>query len=163
MSEQNDTTKQSNKTKRIAIGSCFLIVGAILTLSFFSFFFTWENDQSELLNKSAGEFLFSQTDTSDPALEEAQPIEILNKGGKLGALLSKKFIHDWFGIGKRAKNKPELFNRLVCHSFPLLFLYVAVFRLCVYEKNQRKTLRVRRHFNDARAVNHIWIFLQRFV
>ena len=102
MSEQNDTTKQSNKTKRIAIGSCFLIVGAILTLSFFSFFFTWENDQSELLNKSAGEFLFSQTDTSDPALEEAQPIEILNKGGKLGALLSKKFIHDWFGIGSFA-------------------------------------------------------------
>ena len=102
MSEQNDNTKQSNKTKRIAIGSCFLIVGAILTLSFFSFFFTWENDQSELLNKSAGEFLFSQTDTSDPALEEAQPIEILNKGGKLGALLSKKFIHDWFGIGSFA-------------------------------------------------------------
>ena len=102
MAEQNDNTIQTNKTKRIAIGSCFLIVGVILAVSFFSFFFTWANDQSELLNKSAGEFLFSQTDTNDPAIESAQPLVIQNKGGRIGALLSKKFIHDWFGIGSFA-------------------------------------------------------------
>lgn len=103
MTDQSEhTVKDNKKAKRIAIGCCYLLIGVVLAISFFSFFFTWENDQSELLNSGSFEFLFSHADNSDPALQETAPLVIMNKGGRLGALLAKKFIHDWFGIGSFA-------------------------------------------------------------
>lgn len=102
MGETKEQPKIDNKTKRIIIAFALFAIGVFLSISFFSFFFTWQNDQSELLNKTTSEILFSDIDDSDPALSEAAPIEIQNKGYKLGAIVSKKFIHDWFGIGSFA-------------------------------------------------------------
>lgn len=91
-----------DKRKRIALALLLLVIGIFLIVSFVSFFFTWENDQSELLNKNAFEILFSNNDTEDPALAESKPTTIQNSAGKLGAIVSKKCIHDWFGIGSFA-------------------------------------------------------------
>lgn len=88
-----------DKRKRIALALLLFVVGIFLLISFISFFFTWENDQSELLNKNTFEILFSNNDTEDPALAESIPTTIQNSAGKLGAIVSKKCIHDWFGIG----------------------------------------------------------------
>ncbi|MCQ2960287.1 MAG: DNA translocase FtsK 4TM domain-containing protein [Bacteroidales bacterium] len=99
MDEQTTNTVSENKTKKIAVAFLLLVIGVFLAISFFTFFFTWKNDQSELLNKTATEILFSHIENEDPALSEAAPLEIQNKGGKLGAIVAKKFIHDWFGIG----------------------------------------------------------------
>ena len=61
-------------------------IAVFLTFSFVSFFFTWALDQDKLLNKTSWE-VFRSTQ-----------LEIQNWGGKLGAIVSKKFIHDWFGV-----------------------------------------------------------------
>lgn len=74
-------------------------LGVFLFISFISFFMTWENDQSELLNKSGFEILFSSNDLDDPTYTDEVPLEIQNSAGKLGAIVAKKWIHDWFGIG----------------------------------------------------------------
>ncbi len=55
-----------------------------LTIAFVSFLFTWQKDQS-LFNMGFFEIL---TQTEKPA----------NSMGKLGAFLSKLFIHNWFGV-----------------------------------------------------------------
>ncbi|MFO7867888.1 MAG: DNA translocase FtsK [Bacteroidales bacterium] len=93
---------------RIIVGIIMLSSAIFFTLSFTSFIFTWEQDHSELLQKNSWDYLFStEKEVVDPALEDSQTniehIEdnehkIQNWGGRFGALVSKKFIHDWFGI-----------------------------------------------------------------
>ncbi len=103
MLEKISTTfRIEDKRKRIALAILLFVMGIFLSISFSSFFFTWENDQSELLNKNAFEVLFSNNNAEDPALAESIPSTIQNKAGDLGAIVSKKFIHDWFGIGSFA-------------------------------------------------------------
>ncbi|MCQ2607388.1 MAG: DNA translocase FtsK [Bacteroidales bacterium] len=84
---------------RIFFALALTTFAVLLTISFFSFFFTWENDQSELLGRSTFEVLFSNNTSEDPAYDEEPVLQIQNPAGKLGALLAKKCIHDWFGIG----------------------------------------------------------------
>ncbi|MDR2963955.1 MAG: DNA translocase FtsK [Bacteroidales bacterium] len=76
----------SDKRTHIVCGFACAAIAIFLTLSFVSFFFTWQFDQDKLLNKTSWEVFRS-----------AQ-LEIQNWGGKMGAIMSKKFIHDWFGI-----------------------------------------------------------------
>lgn len=84
---------------RLLFALALVAFGSLLAISFVSFFWTWENDQSELLGRSTFEVLFSNNTTDDPAYDEEPVVLIQNPAGKLGAILAKKFIHDWFGIG----------------------------------------------------------------
>lgn len=68
-----------------SIGLALLVLAIFLTVSFFSFFFTWEHDQS-FLSESWWDFM------ADPE------IQVENWLGKLGALMSHAFIHSGFGI-----------------------------------------------------------------
>ncbi len=96
----------TDERTRIITGFLLLSFSIFLTLAFTSFFFTWQEDQSELLQKSTWEYIFSSTkEVVDPALSqetietiEQVKYETQNWGGKLGAVVSKKFIHDWFGL-----------------------------------------------------------------
>ncbi len=93
---------------RIVSGIVSVSIAIFFLLSFVSFIFSWQNDQSELLHQSSWEFLFSSDQKlEDPAIAnsytsisevEPQVFEIQNWGGRLGALVSKKIIHDWFGV-----------------------------------------------------------------
>lgn len=74
---------KSPKTK-IFFGLVLLFLTVFLTPSFISFLFTWQNDMS-LFNMNLWALL---SQTQPPA----------NSMGKLGAYLSRVFIHDLFGI-----------------------------------------------------------------
>lgn len=78
---------QKDERLRIIFGFLFLSLALVVSLSFFSFFFTWDEDQSVLDYDSFWSFIF---DTK---------IDVANWGAKIGAILSNQFIHDWFGIG----------------------------------------------------------------
>lgn len=97
-----------DERSRIVWGVLIISVSIFLMLSFTSFLFTWQYDQSELIQKSTWEYLFSPSkEVVHPIHEKIQPsLSVFedvtpatrNWGGRLGAVLSKKFIHDWFGI-----------------------------------------------------------------
>ncbi len=70
---------------KVSLGLFFLVFSIILCVSFVSYLFTWKADQS-ILNMSLVE-LFTN---GGPQVE--------NGVGKLGAVLSNKFIYDWFGL-----------------------------------------------------------------
>lgn len=70
---------------QISLGVFLLAFSIILCLSFTSYLFTWKADQS-LLDIGFGK-LFGKNS-----------FEVENWVGKLGAVLSNKFIHDWFGV-----------------------------------------------------------------
>lgn len=117
----------SDERVRFLSGLLCFAVAVLFLLSFVSFIFTWKHDASQLLNQSAFEFLFLGNTMQDPALQptelavnaEYNQPEIRNWGGRAGALLSKKFIHDWFGVS----------------SF--LFIYICVI-LALYAFNIKK-------------------------
>jgi DNA segregation ATPase FtsK/SpoIIIE, S-DNA-T family len=70
---------------RVSLGLFLLAFAIVLTLSFTSYMFTWKADQSILGMGVKG--LFSNSS-----------YQVENWMGKLGALLSNTFIHDWFGL-----------------------------------------------------------------
>jgi S-DNA-T family DNA segregation ATPase FtsK/SpoIIIE len=70
---------------RVILGFIFIGLSVFLMLSFLSFLFTWEHDQSVFDNSIAQFFL-------------NKDIVVENWGGKFGALVSKKIIHDWMGV-----------------------------------------------------------------
>jgi S-DNA-T family DNA segregation ATPase FtsK/SpoIIIE len=75
---------QKNKDNlRLSSGLFLIFISVVLIISFVSHFFTGRIDQS-ILNAPASE------------LEVG---EVRNWMGKLGAVLSQKFISDWFGLG----------------------------------------------------------------
>lgn len=85
---------QKLKEQKVKIAVIFglFAIGTFLAIAFTSFFFTWSIDQSELLTENSIEKV-------DPAIEKPADFVFQNWAGKLGAKISKKFIHDWFGIG----------------------------------------------------------------
>lgn len=83
LQKQNDTKKQL----RLAVGTLVLIIGAFITFSIISYFFTWQNDQDKLLaNESVGAFLQNKNTI------------ITNWGGRLGAWLSHTLVYKGMGI-----------------------------------------------------------------
>lgn len=70
---------------KVSLGVFLLAFSLILCLSFTSYFFTWKADQS-ILGLGLSE-IFSKNSH-----------QVENWVGKLGAILSNKFIHDWFGV-----------------------------------------------------------------
>ncbi len=74
---------------KVSLGLIFIGFSILLTLSFASYLFTWKADQSKL-------------DISVFKLFKDASIQVENWIGKIGAMLSDLFIHDWFGVGSVA-------------------------------------------------------------
>ncbi len=75
---------KSEKTKNIT-GLAFLLSSVYLFVSFASYLFTWKEDQDKV-SGSWGDLLSNNT------------VEVENTLGKLGAIVSHVFIHNWLGI-----------------------------------------------------------------
>ena len=88
----NILQKLKEQKVKIAVILGLFAIGTFLAIAFTSFFFTWSIDQSELLSENSIEKI-------DPAVEKPAEFIFQNWAGQLGAICSKKFIHDWFGIG----------------------------------------------------------------
>ena len=78
------------------IGLFFLIISVFFLVAFTSYLFTWQEDQSYVLDASGGWSNLLKT-------PEAGQAGVLNHVaenwlGKVGALLSHQFIYEWFGV-----------------------------------------------------------------
>ncbi|TZF85000.1 DNA translocase FtsK [Pedobacter sp. BS3] len=120
------------------IGLFFLIVSLYFLVAFTSYLFTWQDDQSYVLDSNGGwSNLFK---TREELLDKGikNPV-VQNWLGKFGALLSHQFIFEWFGIasfifvgvffiiGYRMLFKVRLFStvKTLGYSFFLL-IYISV-------------------------------------
>jgi len=87
--DEKKTTQKTFTIKddrvRVILGFVLIGLSAFLMLSFLSFLFTWEHDQS-VFDNSISQFFLNKD------------IVVENWGGKFGALVSKKIIHDWMGV-----------------------------------------------------------------
>lgn len=78
-------------------GLFFLIVCLYFLIAFTSYLFTWEDDQSYVLESNGGWSNFWKTPQELMDSGVTNPV-VQNWLGKLGALLSHQFIYEWFGI-----------------------------------------------------------------
>jgi S-DNA-T family DNA segregation ATPase FtsK/SpoIIIE len=69
------------------IGTVSLLASIFLFIAFVSYLFTWEDDQSQVMNKGAG-FLFNNADGN----------RVSNLLGRLGAFSSHQLIYNGFGL-----------------------------------------------------------------
>jgi DNA segregation ATPase FtsK/SpoIIIE, S-DNA-T family len=79
------------------IGLFFLIVSLYFLVSFCSYLFTWQQDQSYVMDSNGGWSNLWKTQAELVDLGFKQPV-VENWLGKFGALLSHQFIYEWFGI-----------------------------------------------------------------
>ncbi|MBM3401807.1 MAG: DNA translocase FtsK [Bacteroidetes bacterium] len=79
------------------IGLFFLIISLYFMVAFTSYLFTWQDDQSYVIDANGGwsNLLKTQQELTEMGLN--QPA-VQNWLGKLGALLSHQFIYEWFGV-----------------------------------------------------------------
>ena len=83
-----DSPKTDSKRQfRLGLGTFILLIGAFISFSIVSYFFTWQTDQDQLL-ASRDEWAFL-TDKSSI---------ITNWGGRLGALVSHILVYRSVGI-----------------------------------------------------------------
>lgn len=83
--KQKIQNKVQDKKFRTYWGLFFILFATLLTISFTSSLFTWEDDQ-DILYLNWFDYLFKSSVSSE------------NTIGKLGALLSHIFVYNWFGI-----------------------------------------------------------------
>ncbi|HUH34165.1 MAG TPA: DNA translocase FtsK, partial [Daejeonella sp.] len=79
------------------IGLFFLIVSLYFLVAFCSYLFTWQEDQSYVLDSNGGWSNLWKTQAELADLGFKQPV-VENWLGKFGALLSHQFIYEWFGV-----------------------------------------------------------------
>lgn len=72
------------------VGLLFILTAAYLALAFTSFLFTWKSDQSIVLGSGWDVFVTNNPEAANNWL------------GKLGAIISHVFVHQWFGIASYA-------------------------------------------------------------
>ncbi len=121
-------------------GLFFLIICLYFLIAFTSYLFTWQDDQSYVLEANGGWSNFWKTPQELQDSGVTNPI-VQNWLGKLGALLSHQFIYEWFGlasfifivvflvIGYRLLFKVKLFavgKTLGYAFFGILFFSVAI-------------------------------------
>jgi len=82
-----DSKVEKQQRFRSIVGILLILSSFYLTLSFFSYLFSWKLDQYRVVNKGLFEFLFEHND-----------IEVANWLGKFGAWMSHLFLFRWFGI-----------------------------------------------------------------
>lgn len=120
--------------RAIKISGLFLLMMALYFLvSFTSYIFTWDDDQSYVIDANGGWsnlFKTSQELKSNGAINP----NIQNWAGKLGALISHQFMYEWFGIasflfvfvfiviGYRLLFKVQLFSIPKTLSYSFFFL-----------------------------------------
>ena len=79
------------------LGLFFLVLSLYFLVAFTSYLFTWQDDQSYVLDANGGWSNLFKTQEELASLGiNAQVVE--NWLGKFGALLSHQFIYEWFGI-----------------------------------------------------------------
>lgn len=121
------------------IGLFFVILSIYFLVAFTSYLFTWQEDQSYVIDANGGwSNLFKSIDELKQSGVE-DPI-VQNWLGKIGALLSHQFIYEWFGvasflfvfvffvIGYRMLFKVKIFavEKVLAYSFFfLLFISLA--------------------------------------
>ncbi|WP_017259020.1 DNA translocase FtsK [Pedobacter arcticus] len=87
-----------NNDRFIKISGLFLLLLALYFLvSFTSYIFTWQDDQSYVVDANGGWSNFFKTSAELKSNGVLDP-NIQNWAGKLGALLSHQFMFEWFGI-----------------------------------------------------------------
>jgi len=79
------------------IGLFFLIVSIYFMVGFTSYLFTWQDDQSYVIDANGGWSNLMKTQEELTEMGLNQPA-VQNWLGKLGALLSHQFIYEWFGV-----------------------------------------------------------------
>lgn len=79
------------------IGLFFLIISIYFLVAFCSYLFTWQEDQSYVMDSNGGWSNLWKTQAELADLGFKQPV-VENWLGKFGALLSHQFIYEWFGI-----------------------------------------------------------------
>ena len=119
------------------VGLFFLIISLYFLVAFTSYLFTWQEDQSYVLDANGGwNNLFKAPEAVHSG---AVTHDVENWLGKLGALLSHQFIYEWFGVssflfigvffivGYRMLFKVKLFSviKTLGYSFFLL-LFISV-------------------------------------
>ena len=78
-------------------GLFFLILSLYFLISFTSYLFTWQEDQSYVIDANGGwSNLFKTSEELAESGVDNPMVE--NWLGKLGALLSHQFIYEWFGV-----------------------------------------------------------------
>ncbi len=79
------------------IGLFFIIISIYFFIAFTSYLFTWQEDQSYVIDANGGwGNLFKTVDELKNSGVNVQVVE--NWLGKFGALLAHQFIYEWFGI-----------------------------------------------------------------
>ncbi|MFA6275303.1 MAG: DNA translocase FtsK 4TM domain-containing protein [Pedobacter sp.] len=79
------------------IGLFFVIISIYFLVAFTSYLFTWQEDQSYVIDANGGwSNLFKTVDELKNNGVDAPVIQ--NWLGKVGALLSHQFIYEWFGV-----------------------------------------------------------------
>jgi S-DNA-T family DNA segregation ATPase FtsK/SpoIIIE len=88
--EKNKTANQNTDTKRqvrLVVGTIILLMGAFVSFSIISYFFTWETDQDKILSShNVWAFLLDKNSI------------ITNWGGRLGALVSHIMVYQYIGV-----------------------------------------------------------------
>ncbi|WP_026898007.1 FtsK/SpoIIIE family DNA translocase [Daejeonella oryzae] len=79
------------------LGLFFLIVSLYFLVAFTSYLFTWQEDQSYVMDSNGGWGNLWKTQQELLELGFKQPV-VENWLGKFGALLSHQFIYEWFGV-----------------------------------------------------------------
>ena len=79
------------------VGLFFVILSLYFLIAFTSYLFTWQDDQSYVIDANGGWSNLFKTTEELKAAGVAIPV-VQNWLGKFGALLSHQFIYEWFGI-----------------------------------------------------------------
>ncbi len=87
-----------NNDRAVKIVGLFLLLLAIYFLvAFTSYLFTWQDDQSYVIDANGGWGNLFKTSLELESNGVINP-DIQNWAGKLGALLAHQFIYEWFGV-----------------------------------------------------------------
>jgi len=114
------------------VGLFFVVISLYFLIAFTSYLFTWQEDQSYVIDANGGwSNLFK---TTEELKAHNVPSMVQNWLGKFGALLSHQFIYEWFGlasflfilvffvIGYRLLFKVKIFGLEKTFGYSLFFL-----------------------------------------
>lgn len=77
----------SNQRAKTIVGIVLILVSFFMAVACFSYFFTWKEDQSDLLSNDFFSYFFSSENT-----------EVQNWMGRMGAWISHVMLYRWFGL-----------------------------------------------------------------
>jgi DNA segregation ATPase FtsK/SpoIIIE, S-DNA-T family len=81
------TDRWQNKRLKTVVGGIMVLIAVFTFIACISYFFTWQVDQSRVINKPLFSFLF-----------EKDQVPVVNWLGKFGAWVSHLLMYRWFGI-----------------------------------------------------------------